>query len=137
MARYRGLCIGGPNDGFFLQHTRTLYECVELPPLNAVPLSLEEAMQEITTTFVEKQFYRYVPTARTKFGDELGVWLHRSHPNGRIPGTYDAMTEFFEAYAKKANRLRFLAACGIPLPEEEVKNAQKEPPNASTGSSGE
>lgn len=136
MARYRGLCIGGPNDGFFLQHTRDMYECVETPPLE-LPMSLEEAMKDVSTVFVQKHYYFYVPMARTKFGDEMGVWLHQERVNYRVPSTYDALTRFFEAYHAKANRLRFLATCGIPLPEEEVKNAQTEPPDAPTGSSGE
>lgn len=136
MARYRGLCIGGPNDGFFLQHTREMYECVELPEVR-IPVSLEEAMQDVSTIYVSKHYYFYVPMARTKFGDEMGVWLHQENVSARVPSTYDALTRFFEAYYAKANRLRFLATCGIPLPEEEVKNAPKEPPDAPSNSSGE
>lgn len=136
MARYRGLCVGGPKDGFYLEHTHMLYQCYKAPELPS-PLSLDRETILAMEATVEMSFYRYIALARTKFGDEMGVWLHQERVNYRVPSTYDALTRFFEAYHAKANRLRFLATCGIPLPEEEVKNAQTEPPDAPTGSSGE
>lgn len=136
MARYRGLCVGGPKDGFYLEHTHMLYQCYKAPELPS-PLSLDRETILAMEATVEMSFYRYIALARTKFGDEMGVWIHKTSPNERVPSGYDAVSLFFEAYANKANRLRFLATCGIPLPEEEeVNHAQKEPPYTPPRASG-
>lgn len=133
MARYRGLCIGGPHDGDYLEHTGPVYLCREVPKQEVYPCVEGSVLDYITHT---EHYYHYLPMARTKFGDEQGMWVHRNSPRERAPDAYDAVTELFESYAAKANRLRFIATCGIPLPEEEVNHAQTEPPHASTGSSG-